>query len=333
MKLFPKKVYRELKRSVDVAPGQDRPINGFAYTVIPNDIDRGDYIKLIHQTGYIMVITSDREIFRDVKVPNHLIDSLIFPEQPGEYGQLVSWSVAKQHNQLFITGIYTKPGQFHPYLENIHVTRFPSKSHEITVSADGNAPAYIISVRDNGQGNGSLILKSHSQSGVSQITLDANGVGMFEFDDTLITSVEKRLDIEVGQQIKLVIEKDTGLTYSDGFGNSVVMTEGDITISDDLNNSVSLKRGELSVKSDSLDILEKQIVVNDQTITIAQGTSPLVLGDKITTLLGKLITQIALITVIAPTTGGPTSPPINSSIITALSGELQDLLSQTVFTK
>jgi hypothetical protein len=332
-RLIQKRVYRERTVSKNIVPGHDRPINGFGYTIIPGGIARDDYIKQVYQTSYVMLITSDREVLRDVKVPSHLIDDLTFPEEEGKYGQLISWGAIKDYNQLILTGIYTKPGEFHPYLENISVKRFPSRGHEVLVSADGNAPSYTVSVRDNERGDGSIIIKAHSESGVSSITLGANGVGAIEFDDTLFTVINKRLQVDIGQNIQLAIDSESGATYTDGYGNALTIIDGEISVVDALNNSISLKEGEMKINSDSVNIIDKQLVINGETVTIAEGTEPLVLGQQLVTLLTNLINQISILTVTCSSPGSPSSPPINGPVISQLSSQLQQLLSQTAFTK
>jgi len=399
MRAFPKKIYREIKQSSQIKVGQDSPVNGFGYTIIPIDVSRKDYLKLVYQTGYVMLVSSDHEIYRDVKVPNHLIDDLTFPEKAGQYGNLVSWSIAKQHNQLFVTGVYTKPGQFHPYLENVAVHKFPSKSHEITVSADGNAPSYVVTVYNGIDNSGGIQLKSHSRSGSSSFSLNADGTGELTIDDTFKTTIEKRLEVNLGLDIKLVVETGTGLTYTDGeavelviekdlgltykdafenelaivetgltykdaFGNVLTVIDGEISIVDDLNNSISLKEGEMAITSDSVNVVDKQIVINDETVTIAKGvvidgqavsiaqtlavagamsaaggftagtgTNPLVLGNELVTILTNLITQISLLTVICSSPGSPSSPPVNAGAISQLTSQLQQFLSETSFTE
>lgn len=65
-------------------------------------------------------------------------------------------------------------------------------------------------------------------------------------------------------------------------------------------------------------------------ISVGDGaTESAVLGDQLNTWLNKLVTQISLI-MVTGNLGIPSSPPINAAAISALSGELAQILSQTV---
>jgi len=297
-----RRVYRQIKPSSNIKAGGDRETNGFAYTVIPNDLPRDEYLKIVYQTGYVMLMTSKRELLREVKVPNHLIDTLTFPEEQDEYGDLVSWSAVDSFNQLYITGVYTKPGQFHPYLENVNVKHYNSQ-YKITRSVDGNVPVYMISLDSEDLASGVIEFRAKGGGGVSSIRLKTDGSIEVNADDKVIGVFENSIQMQIGTKkgeiSTIKFEKDVGLTYTDQFDNTVVAADGNVS-------------------------------VNSKKINLGQGSSPAVLGDKLNELLQKLITQVAAITVLGSSPGTPTSPPTNIVAINQLSSELSALLSSKV---
>lgn len=272
-RLFPKKVYRQVQESKIYNPGKDRAVNGFGYTIIPNDLDRDAYLLQVYQTGRVMIITSDNEIWKDVLVPNHLIDDLTFPQNAGEYGDLISWSSAIQFNQVQITGKYNKPGQFHPYLENVAVKRYPSP-HSVVRVVNGNIPSYSISVEGE---RGEIEFKSKSAENTSAVSIKSDGTIQLTADERLRAIVENEVEFTVGDKKQLYIDKD-----------KVVLGDGD---------------------------------------------EPLVLGNKFVDLMTQMLNQIAAITVTAAGFGTPTSVPANAAAFQQIAQQLQDLLSETSFTK
>ena len=298
---FRKKVYRQIGRSTNLAVGDDRPVNGFGYTIIPMDVDREDYLKIVYQTGYAMILTLDREILKDVKIPNHLIDQIKFPKEIGEYGDLVSWSAVKQLNQIFLTGIYTKPGQFYPYTETSSVKSYISEKFTVTRSIDSSIPIYSVSVDSEDEESGGLEFKARGSSSTSRVRILTDGNIDVSADDSLKVSVEKKLEINIsseeGTESQLIIDKDGGLTYTDQFDNKLSIIDG------------------------SIEIESKQIKLGDK------AQSPAVLGSELSGLLTKLIAAISKITVISSSPGSSSSIPANAVEIAEISSDIENILS------
>lgn len=74
------------------------------------------------------------------------------------------------------------------------------------------------------------------------------------------------------------------------------------------------------------------VTIDGSTITIGNNaTEAAVLGNILVQKISDLIAQIAAISV--PTAVGPSGPPVNASLISAISAQLQSALSQTVKVK
>ena len=296
-----KKVYRNLERGKTIRP-EYKFNSGFGYTIIPNDIERSDYIKIVYQTGYVMMIDTDNEIHKDVKVPNNLIDKLRFPQESGQYGDLVSWTRVEKFNQLKLDAIFNKPGQYYPYLENVSVRKYNSNNFEIVRSVDGDTPLYLVSVDSEDQIEGGIHFKSKSSEKISEIRILTDGTMEMSADEGLIGIFEEYISIQVGTEkdkiSTLKIDGDSGLSYLDRFGNSVKISDG-------------------------------LIEVDSDKIILCNGQSPAVLGDKLINLLTKLIGEVAKITVLA--NGTPSSPPLNAASIAAVASELQEIVSSQTY--
>jgi len=65
--------------------------------------------------------------------------------------------------------------------------------------------------------------------------------------------------------------------------------------------------------------------------TKESATEPLVLGVKLQKWLGKLVDNIAMITVAPCPPSGPSGPPVNATTITALKTELKDIITDYAF--
>lgn len=301
-----KKVYRQVKQSKVVGIGSDRPFVGFAYAITPNDIDRDEYLREFYRTGLCMIITDFNEPIRKVKVPNDLIADIKFPHEAGEYGSMLSWNSIPNTNQVVVTGIYLKPGEFYPYKENVYVEERYVQGDEgnatISVTSDLNIKSRIVSLTNDDGSEGLISFIAKSELGTSKFNLYCDGTALLELDDKIDLIVENEINIQIGTSEEdistLKITKDGTLEYIDKFDNYVRIVEGELQIESTL------------------------IKIGDEAEEAA------ILGDSLKSIKERILQGIQQLTV--PTAMGPSGVPINSATFAAIEQELDTILSQKV---
>jgi hypothetical protein len=136
-------------------------------------------------------------------------------------------------------------------------------------------------------------------------------------------------------------EKDFKLTFQENIAItsakkdiSVTATKGNITAVADKNVKLESRTTEASLtgKTKASLLSSTKAMLDAPIMHLGDGaTSPVVLGDKLVSLLSSLITQIASFQFI-PVSGTP-APVIAAPAVASLSGQLQGILSTKSFTK
>lgn len=296
-----KKVYKQIGQSKIVGVGDDRPVVGFGYMIIPSDLDRSQYLRRFYRTGLAMIVTSFNEVVKNVKVPTHLLQEVQFPKISGEYGSLVSWSNVATSNQMIISGIYQSPGQMHVGKEGVWKTvRSVSGQGTISTTIDLNTKTKIVSSKNDEGVDGGLTFVSRSEVGSARFSLYNNGTSKLEVDDNFDLFAENKVEVRVGSENSsvLTILSDGTLEYVDQHGNSFKISEGEI-----LQDAEIIKLGK-------------------------DAEEPAMLGDQWESLQSRLIDAIKTLTV--PTALGPSGVPINVAIFEQIAEELDQAKSSKV---
>lgn len=207
MQNFKKKVYRQVKPSTNKSPGIDKRVVDFGYIIIPDDIPRDTYINNVYRTNLIMIITHYNEVMKDVLVPKNLIKLLKFPQQSGEYGQMVSLICYKEINQSYISHLFHKPGEFYGYEEGIVADQYTSDDNGNVISIISNIdiPSYGVTVNSDSDKSGVIRLACKSKNGVSVISLNTDGE----------IGIKSDKDINIHSQTKVSLGGDSPLLLGD----------------------------------------------------------------------------------------------------------------------
>lgn len=159
--------------------------------------------------------------------------------------------------------------------------------------------------------------------------ISTNGPTTFEIDRNgsvlLKTNQEQTISVDRVNKTVTVINGQTSYTM-DQNGSKVTINCKDLSIntSNDVNVTA---QGKANVKAQS-DVT----IASGSKINLSHGgaaSEPFVLGNKFKTFMNKLITEIAKIQHVG-NLGIPTSPPITAAAISALSAELDSLLSELI---
>lgn len=177
-----------------------------------------------------------------------------------------------------------------------------------------------------------LTIGSHGESAKTTLKLEVFDSGddgnkvMVGLDITKEGNVtwknEKNYTFEAKENVSITSkEKDV----------TVTATKGKVTVSADQNVALESKSAEASLtgKTKAALVSGTKAMLDAPVMHLGDGaTSPVVLGDKLVTLLGKMITQISAFACAAPG-----SPVVAAPALAALNGELAGLLSTKSFTK
>jgi len=221
------------KLSREIPLGTDRDAVGFAYLILPSDIDRVEYIQGVNKTGFGMFITNHNDVLSEVAIPSHILRELVFPEEAGVYGDCFSYITQPKTNQVVITGKMMKPGQSYASKENVHTAGYEVLKGSI--SATQNMIDLLnIGLVNNGEGEeGGHLIKSQGASSTSSISILCDGTVSVEADNHINVESGSTLTIEVGTEDDintLNIDSNGVLTYIDRFDNELRLEDGKLTI-------------------------------------------------------------------------------------------------------
>lgn len=198
-KKYNQRILGENKRIPKV--NDDVRMSGYGYVIIPNDVERDNYLDYVYKTGLCMIINSeDNEIFTGVKAPFHVIKELSFPVLSGERGDLVHWSTTFPQNIKTITGIHIKSRNPSLYKENVYYYNKKNGSYYYSSIIDLNNNSFLLSLINDEDENGILTIKSSGVKNTSAIILKQDGSGDFLFDSNFKLTSESNVKIVSGSE-------------------------------------------------------------------------------------------------------------------------------------
>lgn len=203
--------------------GETRDTAGFGHIIIPVDLDREVYIRRVYDSGKCMIVSTFDDPIRNVVIPKHLIQELVFPLNPSDRGSLISWINIPRINQLLITGILIEEDETNPYKENTHSKTYSYKDYIVSDNISTENNSRTITVKDEQSEVGKLTFQAIGRDKLSRITINADGTINLSVDDLLSLLIENRLNIQLGSEenkiTTLSIVTDDKFNYTDNFGN------------------------------------------------------------------------------------------------------------------
>lgn len=299
-----RKIRDQIRQSKNIGIGKDRPNVGFAYAIIPNDMDRSEYLAEFYKTGMCLIITPYNQVLKNVIVPEHLIDYIKFPQAKNDYGSLLSYNSESTSNQVIVTGIIINNKPKYPTSENTYVSAHSTKNYALNIIKNLDARSYIVSSYNSEDSVGGISFSSKSDVGKSRVSILNNGGIEIEADQSINQLSEQGLNITIGSDddIKtLTITKEGSLHYKDQFNNELVVNE------------------------DGVNVISTKINLGS-----ADANHNAILGDELVSWLGKLTDAIVAMTHTNGNNGAPTGTPINAPTFNTLKEEAEQLLSQVV---
>lgn len=260
---------------------------GIGYVVIPQDVDRDQYVENCYRTQTVTIQGGyGYGEFGQVRVSQSAMQEIEFPsgvDGEDKYGSAVVW--VKDSNTLAPVIIATIRRQSSYYdlgeqTRRVAVRTENGGSVEIQATGDGRLQ---ISVIGSSESPAQLSLRVNSPKADSQVSLDC--------DNEVVVSAGKKISVvtpgvieavfvddQMNEKTTLRYEPQKGLEYKDEFENEITAGDG------------------------AVNVTSKEISHNS-------GNEPMVLGDKLSSFIGDFIDAVMQLTVVTP--AGTSTVPVN----------------------
>lgn len=281
-----------------VSPQNNIGTAGVGFVVVPEGIDREEYIEDCYRTNTVTISGGmGYGYFCNVNVDVHTMQLLQFPtNSDGDIrGTAVVWVKDSVHNVPVIVACLRKQDDFYILQENQYLVKRETQTTSVVMYADGSQAQYEINIVGDREHPSLMDIKITSEN--------ADSVFNLYVDKELNVTSKEKVNIISESEVNLNIKKDgdvkTQITYKQGEG---------FYYKDEFGNEIKCKDGEIDIISDK--------------INHNNGNEPMVLGDTLEQLLNDFIDAIMQLTVM--TIAGPSSVPIN----TAVFGQIKARISQ-----
>lgn len=272
---------------------------GVGYLVVPEEIDRVQYIEDCYRTQTVSINAGEGYgYFNAVRCPQNVLENLKFPTENNR-GTPVLWIKDGMSHLPVIVGWLRKEGDYYALGENQWRTSRGNDKRNVEVFIDGNTSTLQINVLGDEEEPANVQIKLSSQNKDSVFNLSSdNELQLTGVNKTTLNSCKEiqMLVKEEGEkkfQMKYTLKE--GFLYEDEFGNSIRC-------------------------------VDKLIEIKSEQINHNGGNEPMVLGNTLQEVLSDILTAIQKLTVISPT--GATSVPVNVADFAKIQQRLSDIKSK-----
>lgn len=273
---------------------------GVGYLVVPEEIDRVQYIEDCYRTQTVSINAGDGYgYFNVVRCPQNVLENLQFPTESNR-GTPVVWIKDGMSHLPVIVGWLRKEGDYYALGENQWRTSRGNDKRNVEVFIDGNTSTLQINVLGDEEepANMQIKLSSRNKDSVFNLSSD-NEIQLTGVKKTTLNScneIQMLVKEEGEQKFQIKYTLKEGFLYEDEFKNSVRC-------------------------------VDKLIEIKSEKINHNGGKEPMVLGDTLATILSDILTAIQKLTVISPT--GATSTPVNTADFVNIQKRLSDIKSKS----
>tara|TARA_R110000772_G_C13310332_1_gene440682 strand:- start:76765 stop:77664 length:900 start_codon:yes stop_codon:yes gene_type:complete len=254
--------YKENGKILNLSP-EGRPSSGTGWIIIPVDIDRGEYIRKVYETGYCMIVTDANYPLREVAIPKHIIRELLFPLQTGDRGSLVSWVSTPKYDQVIIFGILQEPAGSSPYREGSLVDELDSSDTRVSRVMSIKDKSYTVSIISDEQDKGGFGVKVQGGDKTTSISFNLDGTADIKSDDILNIFSENEFNIKIASKedeiSTLKLTKAGILTYVDRYANEMTIKDGGFVWADAAGNDFTINSTGYHMKNNSESLITLMI--------------------------------------------------------------------------
>lgn len=272
---------------------------GVGYLVVPEEIDRIQYIEDCYRTQTVSINAGEGYgYFNAVRCPQNVLENLQFPTENNR-GTPVVWIKDGLSHLPVIVGWLRKEGDYYALGENQYRVSKGNNKRNVELFIDGNTSTFQINVLGDKKEPANVQIKLSSENKDSVFNLSSD-------NEVQLTGVEKAT-LNSNKEIQLLVkeegEKKFQIKYSLGEG---------FLYEDEFENSIRCVDGLMEI--------------NSKKINHNEGKEPMVLGNTLEGLLSDLLTAIQKITVISPV--GATSTPVNTADFIKIQNKLSEIKSK-----
>lgn len=283
-------------------PSGNQPA-GIGYITIPDvdEVDREQFVEDCYRSHTVCIHGGVHYgIFYNVSIDKEVLKTIIFPKEKGGMGSPIVWVNIKPWNKPVIVAVLKYENDYYLNKEGELNNSRELDGNHIDMSAKAAKGSVDLTITTQAGINPKLRVKLISPDKNGEIDVYVKGKAkIHSTEETTIVSDKKILLHVVDEKTKnraiIQYERDQGFTYLDEFEN------------------------EINANSDMIEIKSKKI-------NHSEGSEPMVLGNKLESLLEKLDDAIMKITV--PTPLGPSGTPINTPEFQAIKQEIKTIKSQ-----
>lgn len=314
-----KEAVRKSLGSTGIRTGKNQV--GIAYATVPNDVDRGNYIKDCFKTQRIMMRDEYGGSWKNVFVSKNLMNDIIFPDVSGEIGSCVVWVRVPKHNIPVVVGILDLKSAYNIVQQEnqFRLQRRSKTANSVDLNASADDATFNISVTSTENGKGKLSINISNPDQTASIDVYVKGAIKVFADKKieLVSNEELLLDIvddELNVKAKFRYKLGEGWELVDEYGNLLSFKDKKILVKEGTNG--------------------KLVSITDSAVFLGEdnATEAVVLGNKLVDVLNDLLTAIRQIIVVTPA-GNSTLPLVNDTSFATIQAQLNSILSQIVKTK
>lgn len=303
--------------------------SGTGRVIIPYEVNRAEYIKDCYNRGVLTIHSGvDGTVMNHVRCTREVIQNIKFPEKYDEFGTIVVWVRDSILSSPIIIGSLPNENEQIPFNENsLKINRsIVDKFADINISGDD--ALISIDILGNDVTPSELRVRVNSNNKQSKVFI--------ETDNELFITADNKVNIVSSKQIFSSVEDESGKVISEidinGENISIISKDSiNLNVKDDVKDRCLIKydngvgfyykdeyNNEVKANASGINIVANEISHNS-------GSTPMVLGDELVSILNNFLSEVTKIKVITPQ--GISTNPINSTQFTIIKNKLIKILS------
>jgi hypothetical protein len=232
--------------------------SGIAYVIIPSDVDRAKYIRECYKTSTISIYSEFNGVSNRVPIDKYSFNFVKFPNEIGQYGSAIKYSIDSVHNKPIIDGLYFKADEISDLVE--HQFKFKREFNGNIVEIVGSPDDKYLGINVGADKEGEVYINVKSKDESGKVNINVEG-------ECNITSLQNTTLKQYGKLSFVTANKDN---------------DEESTVEEHTSKSRTI-------------ITEEENIITDK-FNINNGNQNFVLGKNLKEFLDDLITDIGNIT-------------------------------------
>lgn len=291
------------------------PLSGIGHVIIPSGCDTAEYIQRCYRNSSISIDGGcGCTAMHDVKITIEALNKIKFPTKGG-FGSPVLWLRESFTNRPVVIGVLYMAGESN--LNGLFQQRICQEAtNQITeIFLDALNSRVLISALGNENVPSEVVIKSNSKYHKGDV----------------IKLISKDIIRQEGKRAEVLLTNDFILKINDGLKDILTISGNteSFELKDQWGNFINFNGESVELKDqwkNSVLLDEENVKVTTKKFNVGEGSEQMVLGNKLVSILEKLIDSITNLTVVTNT--GPSGTPLNSSQFIQIKSELNTILSE-----